>query len=108
MEIKKKHNIGFILFISLFLVFISTYFLAATDIYKYKEYNKMSITKESMKKFEKDIEEGKDISINDYLEIKKDYSNGMSNLGYKASNIVENFMSKGIKRTFKILASLFT
>ena len=68
----------------------------------------MSITKEAMERFEHDVEEGKDITISDYLDTVKDYSNKVSNLGYKTSNIVEEFMSKGIKNTFKVLASLFT
>lgn len=108
MENKKKKNLFPVIMTLFFIIFIALYFVEITDIYKYKEHNKMSITKEAMERFENDIENGKDISIEDYLDTVKDYSNGVSKLGYKTSNMVEEFMSKGIKKTFKLLASLFT
>jgi ABC-type dipeptide/oligopeptide/nickel transport system permease component len=108
MEIKKDKNIFSIVIIIFFVFFMALYFTQITDIYQYRAHNKMSITKEAMERFEKDIENGKDITIDDYLDTVKDYSNGVSKLGYKTSNIVEEFMSKGIKKTFKLLASLFT
>ena len=108
MENKKNKNIFPIIMALFFIVFVALYFMGITDIYKYNQHNKMSITKEAMERFEKDIENGKDISIEDYISPVKDYSNNISKLGYKTSNIVEQFVSKGIKRTFKVLASLFT
>lgn len=108
METKKKKNLFPVIMTLFFIVFVALYFMGITDIYKYREHNKMSITKEAMERFESDIESGKDITIEDYLDTVKDYSNGVSKLGYKASNMVEEFMNKGIKRTFKVLASLFT
>lgn len=108
MESKKKPNVVFVIFVMFFLGFILLYFTAVTDIYQYHQYNRMAITKESMERFEKDVESGKDITISDYLDTVKDYSNGMSNLGYKTSNMVNEFMDVGIKRVFKVFASLFT
>lgn len=108
MENKKKKNIFSIIMILFFIIFMALYFTGVTDIYQYRAHNKMSITKEAMERFESDIDSGKDISIEDYITPVKDYTNGVSKLGNKTSNMVEEFMSKGIKKTFKLLASLFT
>ncbi len=108
METKKKKNIFPIIMILFFIIFMALYFTGVTDIYQYRAHNKMSITKEAMERFESDIESGKDISIEDYITPIKDYTNGISKLGNKTSNMVEEFMSKGIKKSFKLLASLFT
>ena len=108
METKKKKNIFPIIMILFFIIFMALYFTGVTDIYQYRAHNKMSITKEAMERFESDIESGKDISIEDYITPVKDYTNGISKLGNKTSNMVEEFMSKGIKKSFKLLASLFT
>ena len=108
MENRKKPNYFKIIMIFFFLMYVALYFTQVTDLYQYNQYNKMTITKEAMKRFEKDVESGKDITISDYLDTVKDYSNGVSNLGYKTSNFLTEFMSEGIKKTFKVIASLFT
>ena len=108
MENKKHPNYFKIIIIFFFVMFIALYFTSVTDLYKYNEYNKMTITKEAMKRFENDVESGKDITISDYLDTVKDYSNGVSNLGYKTSDFISEFMNEGIRKTFKVLASFFT
>lgn len=108
METKKHPNYFKIIIIFFFIMFIALYFTQITDLYQYNQYNKMTITKEAMERFEKDVESGKDITISDYLDTVKDYSNGVSNLGYKTSNFLSEFMSEGIRKTFKVIASLFT
>lgn len=108
MENKKHPNYFKIIIIFFFVMFIALYFTSVTDLYQYNEYNKMTITKEAMKRFENDVESGKDITISDYLDTVKDYSNGVSNLGYKTSDFISEFMNEGIRKTFKVLASFFT
>lgn len=108
-ENKKKKNYIFTIIITLlFITFISLYFSQINGYYEYTQYNKKTITEDAMKQFEKDVAEGKDIQIEDYLkDVYKDYSNGMSSLGLKTSATIENFMTKGIKRIFKIFSALF-
>ena len=108
MEIKKERNYFKFVILLFFIMFIALYFTSITDLYQYKQYNKMTITKEAMKRFESDVESGKDITISDYLGTVKDYSNGISDLGYKTSDVVSKFMSSGIKRVFKVISTLFT
>ena len=106
---KKKKNPVLIITIMLFGVFVALYYMAETGYYEYKVYNKMMITEEAMKKFENDVKEGKDISIEKYITTThKDYSNKISNLGLKTGESLENFMSKGIGNFFKVIAKLVT
>ena len=66
------------------------------------------MTSESLKKFENDVNEGKDVSLKDnVVDEHIDYSNKVSNLGYNIGSIVEKFMNGGIKKTLKIISALF-
>lgn len=108
MEIKKKKNLGVIILILLFIMFMSLYFTQVTDLYEYGQYNKMIMTKEAMERFEEDIASGKDIEIGEYLSVYEDYTNGVSDLGNKTSLFIEKIMGSGIKKAFKIISVLFT
>ncbi len=106
---KKKANPVLIFIIIMFIVFISLYFAGITNLYQYGQYNKMTITKEAMEKFESDVDSGKNIKIEDYLDTTtKDYTTPISKLGNKTSKMVETFMTKGIKETFRVISVLFT
>lgn len=106
---KKKRNPVLMLVVVLFGVYIALYYMAASGYYEYKEYNKMIITEEAMKRFESDVNEGKDISINDYLTSNfKDYSNKISDLGLEAGDAMEKLMTEGLGGLFKIVSKLVT
>lgn len=103
---KKKINPVLLTTIILFGIYMALYYMAETGYYDYKEYNKMIVTEEAMKKFESDVSEGKDVSIENYITPQKNYENKVSNLGLKASESIEKFMTKGIGGFFKVLGSL--
>lgn len=106
---KKKRNPLLIMTIILFGIYAALYFMASAGYYEYKEYNKMIVTEEAMRQFEKDISEGKDISINNYITTEyKDYSNKVSDLGLKTGNMVEKFMTEGLGNFFKVVSKLVT
>ena len=107
-EGKKKFNPFVIIVLLFFIIFISLYFTQLTDLYEYGQYNKMTITKEAMERFESDIANGKDIEVEDYLDTVKDYTNNASKLGNKTSKFLESVMTDGIKKTFEIISALFT
>ena len=68
----------------------------------------MKKTEEAIKEFEKDISEGKNVKLENYIKTEKiDYSNMISDTGYNVGILIEKFMNKGIKKTVKILSSLF-
>ena len=103
---KKKINPVLLTTIILFGIYMALYYMAETGYYDYKEYNKMIVTEEAMKKFESDVSEGKDVSIENYITPQKNYENKVSTLGLKASESIEKFMTKGIGGFFKVLGSL--
>lgn len=105
---KKKKNKLFITLIVLFGIYIALYSASMSGYYSYKEYDKMQLTKEAMEKFEKDIEEGKDITIEDYITAKKTYNNKISDLGIKTGEITEKIIVDGLGTVFKAISKLVT
>lgn len=92
----------------LFIIFLILYISGETGYYEYKVHTKTVLTEEAVKEFEKDISEGKNVKLENYIKTEKvDYSNPVSNTGYNAGLIIEKLMNKGIKKTVKILNSLF-
>ena len=109
MTTKKKKNPAIIIIIILFGIYVALYYLSKSGYYDYKEYNKMILTEEAMKKFEKDIEEGKDITLNDYIKTNtSDYTNKVSKLGLKTGKTIESFFKEGLGNIFKVVSSLVT
>ena len=106
---KKKKNYFLIVMVILFSIYCAIQFSYNNGYYQSSAYKKMTLTEETMRRFERDIEEGKNISVNNYLvEDFKDYSNNISNAGVKTGEIVEALVTKGIGRFFKVLGKLFT
>ena len=61
-----------------------------------------------LKKFENDVNEGKNVSLKDYvIDEQVDYTNKVSNIGYNIGNTIEKFMNEGIKKTLKVISALF-
>ena len=95
-----------ILFI--FVLFLIMYITKETGLYEYKTYTKTRITNEAILKFEKDVEEGKNVLLEDYLSDEyKDYSNIVNKTGTTIGNFIETIMNDGIKKTLKVFSKLF-
>lgn len=106
-EVKSSNKLLKIL-LFMFVGFLILTISKETGLYEYQVHNKTILTKEAMLKFENDVEKGKDISINDYLESEyKDYSNIVSKTGSNLNKFIELFMNKGIKKTLKVMSHLF-
>lgn len=109
MEIKKKGSIFLKILAFLFLLYLSLTIAISTGYYEAKLSEKTTLTDEAIQKFEKDVREGKNVDIKDYLiDIKKDYSNETTKLGNHFSSLIEKFMSKGINEMVNIFKILFT
>ena len=107
-EIKpdKQKFVKFLLL--LFVLFLVMYISKETGFYEFKAYNKSRLTTEEIKRFEKDISEGKNVTLNDYkVSEYKDYSNFITKGGSNLNKMVETIMNKGIKKTLKVLNHLF-
>ena len=92
------------IFIVLFLSFIIAYVIENSGYYEYNLRNKTVLTKEAMEKFEKDISEGKDVSIEDYVvNTSTDYTTKLTRGTNKVSVKVNDVLKKGIESVFKVL-----
>lgn len=105
---KKKKNYFIIFFLLIFIIFLILYISKETGYYEYKAHSKVALTDSAIKKFEKDLSEGKDVTIDDYVvNDKVDYTSFVGDVGYKFGNLVESFMNQGLKKTLKFLSALF-
>lgn len=87
--------------IFLFIIFIALYISQSTGYYEYEQYKKVALTNEQIKQFEKDVKNGKNVNVKDYVgETKKDYGNKISNTGLKISSEIEKYVKKFINTTF--------
>ena len=94
--------------ILIFIGFIIMYVSKETGYYEYKAYNKTRLTEKSIKEFEKDVIDGKNVLLKDYIiENNNDYSNIVSKAGSKIGSLIEHTMNDGIKNTLKFLSALF-
>ena len=109
MKKKQKTNWFFRILNLLFLIFISLYIALQSGYYESKIAKKTAMTEESIKQFEQDVKDGKNIDLNNYVfEEKKDYSNNTTDAAIFIGGKVENFMSSGISDIFDLLKSLVT
>ncbi len=108
MNKKKSKNYFIKMFVLSFVFFLVVYLSKEAGYYEYKKYTKTRLTQEAIIKFENDVNEGKDVSIEDYIiDNYVDYSNTFTNIGYNVGSFIENIMNKGIKKTLEVLKSLF-
>ena len=105
---KKSNNLLLKTLLLLFVLFLIFYISKGAGFYEYKAYTKSRLTSEAMEKFEKDIEEGKDITIEDYITAKKTYNNKISDLGIKTGEITEKIIVDGLGTVFKVISKLVT
>lgn len=107
---KKKNPNWFLRTITiLFILYISLSIAMETGYYEAKLNEKTMLTEESIKKFEQDVREGKNVDINDYvIEKNRDFSNGATKTGVFLSGLVQDFMAEGINKMVDICKKLFT
>ena len=105
----KKRSKVLVLFYIVLIFYAVFYFFFLNGYLESVEKDKLTLTKEAMIRFEEDIENGKDVTLNDYLSLdKKDYSTNVSNLGNTLGECVEYIMKDGIKILTDTLKKLFT
>lgn len=88
--------IGIILLIFFIALYLSSY---NTSYYE----NKNILTEEAIKRFEKDLKEGKKINVNNYIEKEKNYNNKVSTYTLKLSNLIDKCINKSLKLVLKYL-----
>ena len=109
METKKKPNYLKIILIGLFFAYFTLYILNITGYYDGNIKRKVAYTKSQIETFEKDVKNGENIELKDYLKNQeKNYTNNASNIGYAISTNVEAFLNNGIKDIIGFLSKFFT
>lgn len=95
----KKIFHGFVWF--LFLSFLVLYFAQAGGYYEDMQNKKATLTQEKIEAFEKDVKNGKEIKVENYMvNIKKDYSNVISDFGLYTSKTFAKYFKKGMNKVF--------
>ena len=95
------------IFVLLFLIFLIIYCSSKTNYYEYSNYKKVTFTDKKIQEFEKDIEEGKNVNINDYInDESKDYSNNITKVGDYISNNLFDISSKAIKISYNFISKV--
>ncbi len=85
----------------LFLGFLVLYLAQANGYYEDVNNKKSTLTEEKIKQFEEDVSAGKKIKVEDYVvNLKKDYSNPVSNFGLYTSKVFAKYFKKGMNRLF--------
>ena len=105
----KGKNIARIVIGTLFVLFLVLYFTQTTGYYEYEQKKLTTMTEEQVKKFEEDVNAGKNIDLKDYLtENKKDYHNKISNVSLTMSQKIEDYIAKGIEKIFSGVEKVVT
>ena len=109
MKKKKKGRLFWICLVILFVIYMGLYIANSAGYYESKLSDQVKLTSESITKFENDVAQGKDVTIEDYLEKEhKDYANKASKLGLKISKSSEKIMTKGLSKFLKVIGKLFS
>lgn len=94
----------------IFLILVISFFIlvvaSQSGYYEYGQKRNTKMTDEAIKKFEKDLQSGKNIDIESYINTKDvNYNNRMSNLGDKCSKGIEKVIVSGFKLLFKYISN---
>lgn len=101
----KKNIIKYVFFI-FFLSFVVSYVIERSGYYEYNLQKRTVLTNESMRKFEKDISEGKDVTLEEYaIPTSKDYTSSLTIRTNKISVGVNRALKNGIERMFKLIGN---
>lgn len=97
----------YIVMFVLFIVFICIFSASTSSYYEFSNNKRASFTEEKIKEFEKDVSEGKNVNIKDYMEdYSKDYSNKVTRMGDSVSRFVYNSTNFVLKNGFKIIEKI--
>lgn len=106
---KHKKNYFLIILSILFIIYVAYMVAYNSGYYEANVSKKSKITEAKLQEFEKDVKDGKEIDIKDYIENDYvDYSSSFSKLGNSMSSSIDIFMDSGLSNFFELLGKLFT
>jgi archaellum component FlaF (FlaF/FlaG flagellin family) len=97
----------YIVLLILFIIFLCIFISSTSGYYEYSNNKKTVFTEDKIKQFEKDVAEGKNVNINDYLKTEsKDYTNNITNIGDGVSEFINDSVNFVLKGGFKIIEKM--
>lgn len=85
----------------LFFSFLVLYLACSNGYYEDINNKKAVLTEEKIKEFEEDVKNGKEIKVENYVvNLKKDYSNKISDFGLFTSKTFAKYFKKGLTLVF--------
>ena len=103
MELNK---LVYALFIIMLVAFLSIYFGTTNGLIN-SNTEKTVFTEEKIKEFEKDVAEGKNVNIKDYVtNTSKDYSNKITDFGDGMSSFIFDMVNGVLKGSFKVVEKM--
>lgn len=103
----KANRILKIIILTNFIIFSALYISQSVGYFDYKNSKKVALTSKQIRQFEKDVSEGKDVDINNYIEANQtNYQNKISKVGLSISQTTEKIIQKIITEIFKVLSKL--
>lgn len=104
----KYENTFKIIFIFLFVIFLTMYVSVGSNYYEYELHKKVMLTNEDIKRFEDDVKNNKEVDIDNYISSRVDYSNSFSKASTKVSKETKKYIKQGIEGIFNIFSKMFT
>lgn len=106
---KKAWDVFKIILFFLFIIFLINYFSVSTGYYEKQINNKTVLTEEKIKEFEEDVKNHEYVDIKDYVsDTYVDTSSVGSDLGYKVSETINDFITNKAIKALKVLGKLFS
>ena len=102
---KKSKWLKYIINLTL-IIYSFIFFMVNLGYYEYAYYKKKVLTEEQIEKFEKDVLEGKELDINEYLSKDDEFIVKKKRLPLKISELIVSITSKGINIVFNYLNKL--
>lgn len=102
---KKSKWLKYIINLTL-IIYSFIFFMVNLGYYEYAYYKKKVLTEEQIEKFEKDVLEGKELDINEYLSKDDEFIVKKKRLPLKISELIVSMTSKGINIVFNYLNKL--
>ena len=107
MKKDRKNKIFKFLIVFLFVIYMTIYVSQLTGYYEFKNYQKTTLTKEQISKFEDDVKNGKNVKLTDYVvNTNKHYQTRLKKMGYDLSEFISKMVNKGINSSFDFLIKL--
>ena len=96
------------IFICFLVIFLGIYISVSSGNSNYKAYKRSELTKDAIKRFEEDVKNGKNINLNDYIDVNETtYSNKVSKAGIYLSNKITVFAKDFIRFVGNVFSVVF-